>query len=139
MKNNSEVEVSIIVPAYNEERGLPIVLDELTHLPLSSFEIIVVDDGSTDGTALVAKRFPCRLISHAENQGKGAAMRTGIAASRGRKIIFIDADGSHPASSIPIVPHLVCKGNMVVPYLDFCKSSEPARSPCLIQLTQDQI
>jgi hypothetical protein len=38
-----------------------------------------------------------------------------------------------------IVPHLVCKGNMVVPYLDFCKSSEPARSPCLIQLTQDQI
>jgi len=37
------------------------------------------------------------------------------------------------------VPHLVCKGNMVVPYLDFRKSSEPVRSPCLIQLTQDQV
>jgi glycosyltransferase involved in cell wall biosynthesis len=114
MKNNSEVEVSIIVPAYNEERGLPIVLDELTHLPLSSFEIIVVDDGSTDGTALVAKRFPCRLISHARNQGKGAAMRTGIAASRGRKIIFIDADGSHPASSIPHIVALLDSYDVVV-------------------------
>jgi len=38
-----------------------------------------------------------------------------------------------------IVPHLLCKGNMVVPYRDFRKSLEPARSPCLIQLTQDQL
>ena len=60
-----------IVPAYNEEKGLPVVLEALQVFLTDSFEIIVVDDGSTDATAEVARRFRCRMISHKTNRGKG--------------------------------------------------------------------
>jgi len=96
----NDIDTTVIVPAYNEAEGLPIVLEALDSLQQPGVEVIVVDDGSSDGTAEVARQYPCRVLSHPTNMGKGAAMRTGIAAARGGKIVFVDADGTYPVESI---------------------------------------
>ena len=92
---------TIIVPAYNEEEGLSIILEKIFRVTNNSYEVIVVDDGSSDNSTGVASQFPCRLIKHEVNQGKGAALQTGIRHARGERIIFIDADDTYPAENIP--------------------------------------
>lgn len=95
------MELSIIVPAFNEEKRIGPFLKSLSLLSrkLRDFEIIFVNDGSTDGTLAILNKF-CRMdkhvrvISYMPNKGKGFAVRRGVLASKGRKIIFIDADGS---------------------------------------------
>ena len=91
--------VSVILPAYNEADALPKVLDEFLLQIDRNYEIIVVDDGSTDETSQVVTRYPFRLIKHSSNLGKGAAVRTGIEAARGDYIVVMDADASYPASA----------------------------------------
>jgi glycosyltransferase involved in cell wall biosynthesis len=91
---------SIIIPAYNEEKGLPVVIEKIVKIIDDSFEILVVNDGSTDNTALVAQKYPCRLINHHINQGKGKAMKTGVQQARGENVLFIDADDTYPAEVI---------------------------------------
>lgn len=93
--------VSIILPAYNEAEALPKVLDELLLRIDTPFEIIVVDDGSSDGTAQVAQEYPIQLIQHNANLGKGAAVRTGLEAAQGEYVIIMDADASYPAEAVP--------------------------------------
>jgi glycosyltransferase involved in cell wall biosynthesis len=97
---------SVILPAYNEAEALPIVLSSIFGALAasgigSSCEVIVVDDGSTDATAAIASQFPCRLVVHEANSGKGAAVRTGLAVSSGDFIIIMDADATYPAEAIP--------------------------------------
>jgi glycosyltransferase involved in cell wall biosynthesis len=91
----------VIVPAYQAERTLPAVLAELRlAMPDLAAEILVIDDGSTDGTAKVAAAAGCRLVSHGRNRGKGAALVTGLATARARGLevaLTVDADGQHPA------------------------------------------
>ena len=94
------VKNTILIPAFNEEMGLPVVLEKILMLVDNSYEIIVVDDGSTDGTKQVASRYPVRVVSHRFNQGKGVAMMTGINHARGENVIFIDADDTYPAETI---------------------------------------
>jgi glycosyltransferase involved in cell wall biosynthesis len=96
-------QTSIIVPAYNEEDGISVVLDKLSNIVKNdiNYEVIVVDDGSSDATSEVASRFNFKLIRHEVNKGKGEALKTGIANARGDKIIWIDADDSYPAEFIP--------------------------------------
>jgi dolichyl-phosphate beta-glucosyltransferase len=97
-------EVSIVIPAYNEASRLPATLDRVERYLGSSgipAEVIVVDDGSRDATAEVvherATRWPqLRLVAAERNGGKGAAVRLGMAAARGRYRIFSDADLSVP-------------------------------------------
>jgi len=105
---------TVIVPAYNEEEGLPVVLKSLKQHLDKSFEILVVDDGSSDATREVGLAQGVRVISHAVNRGKGAAMRTGIRHARGRNVIFIDADGTYPASAIPTIAKKLETHEMVV-------------------------
>jgi len=95
-----KIKHSLIIPAYNEELGLPVVLNDVFQLIDESFEVIVVDDGSTDKTREAAGRFPCRVITHERNSGKGEAMRTGIREAKGENIIFIDADNTYPPEGI---------------------------------------
>lgn len=104
----------MIVPAYNEERGLPVVIDALSRALDASSEIVVVDDGSTDGTRKAADRCACRVISHRRNRGKGAAMRTGLRFAQGENIIFIDADGTYPPAAIPEICQRLEHADMVV-------------------------
>ncbi|MFQ5472607.1 MAG: glycosyltransferase family 2 protein, partial [Dehalococcoidia bacterium] len=70
--------------------------------------------GSSDGTAEVAAQFPCRIISHEVNRGKGAAVRSGIEASRGEDVIIIDADGTYPVEEIPRIVRGLMEVDVVV-------------------------
>jgi len=96
--------VSIIIPAYNEERTVGDVLAQIDLLDWTSLgierEVIVVDDGSSDRTFDVAQRFPgVRLIRHQTNQGKGRAVRTALAQASGDVILIQDADLEYPPSN----------------------------------------
>jgi glycosyltransferase involved in cell wall biosynthesis len=82
--------VAAIVCAYNEETRIGAVLEVLTAYPFS--EVIVVDDGSTDQTSLVASTYSVQLIRHNRNLGKGAAMMTAAGATSASVIFFCDAD-----------------------------------------------
>jgi glycosyltransferase involved in cell wall biosynthesis len=97
--------VTVIVPAYNEARTIEQVLRRLTELDLDA-EILVVDDGSIDETVeivggLEAEIPGLRLIVHERNQGKGAAVRTGINASTGDFVMIQDADLEYDPADIP--------------------------------------
>lgn len=91
-------EVTILIPAYNEEARLGPTLDGvLTHPSLAGAQIVVVDDGSTDATVAVAldrlrDRPGAHILASPSNKGKGSAIRKGVVVSRGRKVIFMDAD-----------------------------------------------
>lgn len=99
-RQEKSMKFSIIVPVFNEEQGLPEVLESLIKLfPLE--EIIVVDDGSTDKTNEIACRFnSVKVIRHDRNYGYGAALKTGINHASTEKLVFFDADGQHDAGNI---------------------------------------
>lgn len=103
--------LSVVIPAYNEERRLPSTLEEITGYlsrrpDWHPAEIVVVDDGSSDDTAAVAKAAPTAdgvtviFLSHPSNHGKGAAVRSGFSATSGDYILLSDADMSTPISEI---------------------------------------
>jgi len=92
---------TVIVPAYNEAQGLAVVLDKLFRVVDDTYEVIVVDDGSTDRTAEVAEGFPCRLIRHKVNRGKGGALKTGVRHARSEAVVWLDADDTYPVEPIP--------------------------------------
>jgi glycosyltransferase involved in cell wall biosynthesis len=98
--------VSIVIPAYNEERRLPATLDRVVayagRSPSPITEILVVDDGSRDGTAALAESRGglVRLVSNPGNRGKGYAVRNGMLAARGDWILSTDADLSAPIEEI---------------------------------------
>lgn len=102
---SDNMEISVVIPAYNEEVGIDTVLDELQKTISKTnlrYEIIVVDDGSEDKTAdVVRKRKEIILIQHLTNKGYGAALKRGIRKSRGDFIVITDADGTYPAKEIP--------------------------------------
>lgn len=101
--------VSLIIPAYNEEKRLgaflEYIVDYISQRQQDIHEIIVVDDGSSDATVKVAEKFssrlPLRILKHTQNKGKGAAVQTGVMAASGDYIIFMDADGATPISELP--------------------------------------
>ncbi|HEV3141740.1 MAG TPA: glycosyltransferase family 2 protein [Vicinamibacterales bacterium] len=95
------MQIWIVVAAYNEADRLEATLRDLL---ATGYDIVVVDDGSTDSTRSIAARFPVWTLRHPINCGQGAAIRTGIAFAldRGAQIIVtFDADGQHDASDIP--------------------------------------
>jgi len=97
-------DATIVVPAYNEAEGLGETLARLKEVRETSeleFEVIVVDDGSTDETARIAEDAGVRLLRHKVNRGYGAALKTGIAGASSDKIVIIDADLTYPAERIP--------------------------------------
>lgn len=91
---------TVVLPAYNEETGLKALLPSLLALSRDRFEVVVVDDGSTDGTASLAESMGCRVVRHAANSGKGVALRTGLMAARGEKVIIMDADDTYPVDAV---------------------------------------
>ncbi len=104
---------TVILPAFNEALALPKVLTDIHESLDHCFEVIVVDDGSTDETAIIAENYPCRVIRHKCNQGKGAAVRTGIRHARGQLVVIMDADATYPPSVIPHLVDLLHKYDMV--------------------------
>lgn len=100
----TDLRLSVVIPAYNEERRLPATMDDvLSTLRTRPYqaELLVVDDGSTDRTSAVVRSriggpVPVRLLRHpsGENHGKGASVRRGMLAAQGRYRLFMDADNS---------------------------------------------
>ncbi|MFM2046833.1 MAG: hypothetical protein RL383_910 [Actinomycetota bacterium] len=100
-----ECDVSVILPVYNEKGHLRTEIDRIrAALSASrhSFEIIVVDDGSNDGSETELPQIEgITLITHRKNQGSGAARRTGTTAARGRVVVWTDVDMTYPNDRIP--------------------------------------
>jgi glycosyltransferase involved in cell wall biosynthesis len=85
------MKVSAVIPAYNEAERIGAVIAPLRRTS-SVHEIVVVDDGSTDGTAEVAKRYGVKLVRLPENRGKAAALDAGVRVAEGDVLLFLDAD-----------------------------------------------
>ncbi len=85
------MKVSAIIPAFNEAERIAAVIDPLLSTPAVD-EVVVVDDGSTDGTSEAAARPGVRVVRLPENRGKAAAMAAGVEASQGDVLLFLDAD-----------------------------------------------
>jgi glycosyltransferase involved in cell wall biosynthesis len=96
--------ISVIIPAYNEEKTIGNVIEEIIEVMDSlgmPYEIIVVDDGSTDRTKEIASKYKATVISNGRNHGKGYALRKGFQQAQGNIIVTIDADGAHNPKEIP--------------------------------------
>jgi dolichyl-phosphate beta-glucosyltransferase len=114
--------LSVIIPAYNEQDRLPQHLGPMLaylreHYP--SFELIVVDDGSTDQTAARVRAAlggepRARLLAYQPNRGKGYAVRTGVGASRGTSLVFLDADHSTPIEEVPRALACLAQADVVI-------------------------
>lgn len=92
--------VTVIVPAYNEEKAIGDVIRNLKEV-VPDYEIIVVNDGSSDATASRAAEAGAMVISHEMNKGYGQALCTGIRAARTDIVVFVDADGQHDPHDVP--------------------------------------
>ncbi len=102
------MKLSVILPAYNEEKGIVTVIlrtkEVLKRMNVSS-EIIVVNDGSDDRTAILAQVHGVTVLSHKRNKGYGTALQTGFLAAKGDIICCLDADGTYPPEEIPKLYH----------------------------------
>lgn len=113
----SVFDVVVVIPAYNEHAGVGPTLDRVRETLAATpftFEIVVVDDGSTDATAENAERHGVRVIRLPENRGYGAALKTGILKSRSEYVIIIDADGTYPPEAIPELLARMAENDMAV-------------------------
>jgi glycosyltransferase involved in cell wall biosynthesis len=110
-------ELAIVVPAYNEAKAIGATIAALKAMLARTGingEIIVVDDGSKDGTGDAAEAAGVRVIRQEENSGYGYALKTGIAATQSRFVAIIDADGTYPVDKIADMLELCRNADMVV-------------------------
>lgn len=112
--NKQSWQVSIIIPACNEQAGLAKFLPKLVER-YPHMEVLVVDDGSTDDTAKYARSMGARVISHPYQIGNGAAIKTGARHARGEVFVFMDGDGQHDVDDIDRLLEVYAQGfDMVV-------------------------
>jgi len=125
----SEPLISVIVPVYNEEATLHELLERLRRAPFRK-EIIVVDDGSHDKTPdILAEQPDIIALRHERNQGKGAAIRTGIVHATGDIIIIQDADLEYDPNEIPRVVEPIVRGEAQVVYGNRFEHGLPREMP----------
>ena len=101
------MKISIVIPCYNERNTIEKIVETVCNAPLDSKEIVIVDDGSQDGTQAVLKgrisQIVDRIIYHPVNRGKGAALRSGFAAASGDIILVQDADLEYNPMDYPLL------------------------------------
>ena len=103
-KSFSQPKISIVIPCLNEEAGLKFVLPQIHEvmdeikLP---YEVIIIDDGSNDNTAEIAKKYYANVLINLDNRGKGFSLQRGFNYAEGDIIITMDGDGTHKPEDIP--------------------------------------
>jgi glycosyltransferase involved in cell wall biosynthesis len=123
--------VSVVVPAYNEEATLESVLRRVLAIPVR-MELVVVDDGSQDSTPQILTRLAdelpeLRVVSQ-PNQGKGAAVREGIAQTRGDIVVIQDADLEYDPKDLPALLAPILEGHADVVYGTRLRGGQPQRA-----------
>ena len=137
--------LTVVIPAYNEQARLP---PQLQHIlgylrqAYPAFELIVVDDGSRDETAAavqaaLAGEPRARLLAYRPNQGKGRAVRTGVLASRGEQLVFLDADFSTPIEEIPRALEALRQADLVIGSRDLPASAIRVPQPLFRRLASE--
>ncbi len=128
--------ISVVVCTFNGERWLPGCLEALSHVDYPHFEVIVVDDGSTDGTAAIASRYDVLLVSSEENRGLSAARNLGLYAATGEIVAYLDDDARpepvwlrHLARTFSRRPHGGVGGPNIAPEGDGLVADCVADSP----------
>lgn len=111
--------VSVIIPSYNESNAIELTVTSVKQILVNAnyddFEIIVVDDGSSDDTAEKAREAGACVIQHPHNIGYGRALKTGIIESKFDTVVITDSDGTYPIDQIPLLLQLYTKGfDMIV-------------------------
>jgi glycosyltransferase involved in cell wall biosynthesis len=124
------VKLSVIIPCYNENHTIQTLIQAVKASPVSNMEIIIVDDGSKDGTRDTLRQLndaEVKIIFHKQNQGKGAALRTGFAAATGEICIVQDADLEYDPQEFPIVIQPILEGKADVVFGSRFQSGRPHR------------
>ncbi len=98
-QQNSKIAVTILLPAYNEEQAIAATVQRIKELH-PEFEVLVVDDGSTDNTMQAAMDAGANVWPHPYNIGNGAAIKTGLRMAQGDWVLMMDADGQHKPEDI---------------------------------------
>lgn len=109
MADFDDAEVSVVIPCRNEARALPVLLERIRRV-LPGAEILVVDDGSTDGSHAICAEHGVRCVRHPYRKGNGAAIKTGARAAFGKVIVFMDGDGQHSPEDVPRLIELISRG-----------------------------
>lgn len=110
---NTPPKISVVIPALNEESTIGDIVTGILAVD-PGYEVIVVDDGSTDGTAQAATDAGAVVISHPYNLGNGASVTAGSLAASGDVIVMLDGDGQHPPEYIPMLVGPIGEYDMVV-------------------------
>ena len=130
------VNISIVVPVFNEEQGLKKAagqMNELLKRSNSDSEVIFVDEGSTDGSIGILESFNnhhFRIIRHEVNKGSGAALKTGIKNAKYEHIVITDADCTYPTEKIPELVEVYENGGYDMVVLPFLGIEPPVVEPC---------
>jgi len=107
--------ISIVVPAYNEEDAIRFGLEKFISLGFhEKYEVIYVNDGSTDKTGEIIREYPVKYYQHNVNKGYGAALKTGIRHATGDKTIILDSDGQHDPKYIEQLISMLEDYDMVI-------------------------
>ena len=126
----SQVKLSIIIPCYNESETILSLIEAVKKSPVTNREIIVVDDGSKDGSKDILNKLEdpeVRVIFHAKNKGKGAALRTGFKEAKGDICIVQDADLEYDPQEFPLVIQPILDGKADVVFGSRFQSGRPHR------------
>lgn len=127
---DGSVKLSIVIPCYNESETLEILINKVLDISYLNKEVIIVDDGSKDDSQYklrdISKKPGVTVVSHPENLGKGAALRSGIESASGDIIIIQDADLEYNPDEIPNVISPILKGDADVVYGSRLMDDSPA-------------
>ena len=136
--------ISVIIPAFNEEQGITSVIPALLaalNTNQQPFEVLLIDDGSTDRTAEISTRLGVTVLSHRTNKGYGASLKTGIRAAKYELIVMMDSDGQHDPADVLHLVEMAGEYDMVVGTRGRGSHSPTLRRPgkWLLQLTANYL